>query len=164
LSSKKQKMTEQKTTLFQQLKKKGFKQFFVENVLQANDSNRVMAQSVALGIFIGMTPLYGLHTVLILFLAVVLKMNKAVSYLATHISFPLFIPFIVFACLKVGGFFIENKTPLVFDENISMEMVKNNFAQYLVGSLIMGSFLSIVLGVLTYFLLQAFRKPRNEYI
>lgn len=157
-------MTEQKTTLFQQLKHKGIKQFFIENVLQANDSNLVMAKSVALGIFIGMTPLYGLHTVLILFLAVVLKMNKAISYLATHISFPLFIPFIVFACLEVGGVFIENKTPLKFDENMSIETVKNNLVQYLVGSFILGTILSIVLGVSTYFLLQVFRKNKKSYI
>ncbi len=153
-------MTQQKQTLFQKIKQKGVKQFFVENILQANDSNKVMAQSVALGIFIGMTPLFGFHTILVLFFAVFFKLNKAVSYLFTHISFPLFIPFVVYACLKVGGLFIQNKNPLRFDKTISINMVKSNLIQYLVGSLILGTFLSIFLGITCYFFLQKFRKSK----
>jgi uncharacterized protein (DUF2062 family) len=151
-------METNKDSLFQKIKQKGIKQFFVENVLQANDSNLVMAQSVALGVFVGMTPLFGFHTIIIFALAVFLKLNKAVSYLFTHISFPLFLPFIVYACLQVGGIFIENKNPLQFNSNINLEMVKENFVQYVLGSILLGTFLSLFLGVVTYFLLEVFRK------
>ncbi|MGB1307258.1 MAG: glycosyltransferase, partial [Oceanihabitans sp.] len=54
---------------FRRLKKKGIKRFLTEEVLGSFDSPRKKALSIALGIFIGMSPLWGFHTVIVIFLA-----------------------------------------------------------------------------------------------
>jgi glycosyltransferase involved in cell wall biosynthesis len=82
------------------LKKKGLKKFFLENVLESNDSNARKTFSIALGVFIGISPFWGFQTILVLFLAVLLKLNKAIAFAFSNISFPPFIPFIVYGSLK----------------------------------------------------------------
>ena len=49
-------------------KKKGIKKFLAEDFFGVDDSPSKKALSVALGIFIGISPLWGLHTILVIFL------------------------------------------------------------------------------------------------
>src|SRR5690606_40073815 len=50
--------------LFKKLKKKSFKQFIKEDILQTNDSKEVKAVSIALGVFIGIIRVGGFQTFL----------------------------------------------------------------------------------------------------
>jgi glycosyltransferase involved in cell wall biosynthesis len=77
---------------FRNLKKKGIRKFFLENILESNDSNARKSFSIALGIFIGISPFWGLHTILVFFLAMSFKLNKVISFAFSNISFPPFIP------------------------------------------------------------------------
>lgn len=65
-------------------------------------SPRQAAIAVALGVFIGCTPLYGLHLALCLLFARLLRVNPALAYLASHISLPGIWPFIMLAELETG--------------------------------------------------------------
>lgn len=58
--------------------------------------------AVGLGVFVGVLPLYGLHTALCLLLAVVLRLNKATMVLASNVSIPLVAPFLVAAGIGLG--------------------------------------------------------------
>src|SRR5690606_14989472 len=85
-------------------RKKSFRQFVKEDVLESSGSNRSKALSIALGTFIGLTPLFGLHTLLTISLAVLLKLNKLLAFAFSNLSIPPFIPFIIFISLSIGGF------------------------------------------------------------
>ncbi|NQY31000.1 MAG: glycosyltransferase, partial [Flavobacteriaceae bacterium] len=54
--------------LFRKLKKKGLKRFFLEDFLQNSDSKEKKALSIGLGVFIGISPLWGFQTALVIFL------------------------------------------------------------------------------------------------
>jgi glycosyltransferase involved in cell wall biosynthesis len=141
---------------FRSLKKKGVKKFLIENVFQGNDSNLKKSLSIALGVFIGISPFWGFQTVVVLFLAVVFKLNKAISFTFSNISFPPMIPFIIYGSLKLGGYFINNKTHLFLDTSMTFSDVQNNIHQYLVGSFILAIIMSIIFGISGYFALTLF--------
>ena len=141
---------------FRSLKKKGVKKFLIENVFQGNDSNLKKSLSIALGVFIGISPFWGFQTVVVLFLAVVFKLNKAISFTFSNISFPPMIPFIIYGSLKLGGYFINNKTHLFLNTSMTFSDVQNNIHQYLVGSFILAIIMSIIFGISGYFALTLF--------
>jgi len=145
---------------FRKAKKKGFKKFFLEDILESNDSNFKKAAAIALGIFIGMSPFWGLQTVLLLFFATILRLNKVIAYLSSNVSFPPFIPFIIYGSLKMGSYFVSNEGTLVLDSSLTLDDIQKNATQYIVGSLILASVSAIIVGLLSYLLLTAFSKKR----
>jgi len=148
--------------LFRKLKKKGFKKFLLENILESDDSNAKKALSIALGVFIGISPFWGFQTVIVLFLAVLFKLNKAISFAFSNISFPPLIPFVIYGSLKLGALFISGNMPLVLDRSITFDDVKNNIAQYLIGSFILASLSAVIFGLTGYLLLSLFSTSKNK--
>jgi uncharacterized protein (DUF2062 family)/SAM-dependent methyltransferase len=53
-----------------------------------------IAAAVGLGIFIGCSPLYGFHLLFCFVFAKLFRLNRALTYLASHISLPGLLPFI----------------------------------------------------------------------
>jgi glycosyltransferase involved in cell wall biosynthesis len=140
-------------------KKKGLKKFFLENVLESGDSNQKKAFSIALGVFIGIVPLWGLQTVTVLFLAYVLRLNKLIAFAFSNVSLPPLIPFIVLASLYLGGFVVNNTYPVT---DFSVDSLKQNFVQYVAGSLILAAVSATIAGVTGYALLSVFNKPKQH--
>jgi glycosyltransferase involved in cell wall biosynthesis len=138
---------------FRKLKKKGFKKFFLENILESNDSNARKAFSIALGVFIGICPFWGFQTILVLSLAVLLKLNKAIAFAFSNVSFPPFIPFIIYGSLKIGSYFITSDKPLILSMDMTLADIQKNIAQYLVGSFILATFMALLFGLTGYLLL-----------
>lgn len=145
---------------FRNFKKKSFKQFIKEDVLESNDSNFVKSASIALGVFIGIAPFWGFQTFLAIFLAVLFKWNKILSFTFSNISIPPMIPFIIFASLKVGELFVGGKTPLFSENKLTFEAIKNHLAQYFVGSFILAVVTALIFGFISYFLLSISKKAR----
>ena len=139
---------------FRNFKKKKIKQFINEEILQSNDSNLIKSLSIALGIFIGIAPFWGFQTVLVFFLAIVLKWNKMLAFAFSNISFPPLIPFIIYASLQVGSFFVKGNENFSFYHNLTFESIKNHTFQYLVGSFILATISAITFGLFSYFLLS----------
>lgn len=59
--------------------------------------------AVAVGLFIGSQPIFGLHLVLVLFVCLKLRLNAVLSYVAANISNPFFAPALLTAEVQVGG-------------------------------------------------------------
>jgi glycosyltransferase involved in cell wall biosynthesis len=138
---------------FRKLKKKGFKKFFLENILESNDSNARKAFSIALGVFIGICPFWGFQTILVLFLAVLLKLNKAIAFAFSNVSFPPLIPFVIYGSLKIGSYFITSDKPLILSMDMTLADIQKNIVQYLVGSFILATFMALLFGLTGYLLL-----------
>jgi glycosyltransferase involved in cell wall biosynthesis len=139
---------------FRKIKKKGLKQFFLENVLESNDSNARKSFSIALGVFIGICPFWGFQTILVLALAVFFKLNKAIAFAFSNISFPPFIPFIIYGSLKIGSYFVPSNQSLILNMNMTLEDIQKNITQYLVGSFILATFMAVLFGLTSYLLLH----------
>ena len=135
---------------FRKLKKKGFRRFLHEEILGSDDSPEKKALSVALGLFIGLSPLWGFHTIIVIFLAIVLKLNKVIAFAFSNISLPPFIPFVFLASLTTGYWFLGE------DSDVTLASVTDNFEvitslkAYLVGSIILSFGAAVILGSLSY--------------
>ncbi len=145
---------------YRYFRRKGFKRFFKENILDIDGSNKNKAFSIALGIFIGLSPFWGFHTALVISLAVILKLNKFLSFIFSQIiSLPIFLPFTIAVSLFFGSFFISDTQPIT-EQEFNLEMVKENLLQYTIGSLIFASLFSVILGFIFYILLEFFSEKK----
>ena len=61
------------------------------------------AASVAVGLAIGVTPLWGLHLPIVLAVCLPLRLDAAVAYLAANISIPAVAPFLTLAEFEIGA-------------------------------------------------------------
>lgn len=148
--------------LFRRLKKKGIRKFLIENILHNDDSNAKKALSIALGVFIGISPFWGFQTVIVLFLAVLFRLNKIIAFTFSNVSFPPLIPFIIYGSLQLGGIFIHSETPLFLDTSITLVDVKNNITQYIIGSFILASLSAVIFGLSGYLMLTFFSTFKNK--
>lgn len=71
-------------------------------VLHLDEEPSRLAASMAVGVFIGVTPFYGLHTLLALGAALVLRLNKVATVTGAWINLPWFAPFVYGFSLKLG--------------------------------------------------------------
>jgi len=71
-----------------------------------------IALGVALGVFIAIMPVYGLHTVLVLLLFFLIrKVNLIAMFIGTNISLPPTLPFITWAGYNIGRLILGKKYP-----------------------------------------------------
>ncbi len=146
--------------LYRRFKKKGFRRFLKEDLLQSNDSPRKKAFSIALGVFIGLSPLWGLQTVLVFSLAILLKLNKAIAFAFSNVSLPPFIPFILYASSKIGQFILGENISYTLDDMTTNFEVLKHLKTYIVGSLTLAAVSAIVIGFSTYLFLTVFEKRK----
>jgi glycosyltransferase involved in cell wall biosynthesis len=147
---------------FLRLKKKGIKKFVLENILHNEDSIAKKSFSIALGTFIGISPFWGFQTIIVLFLAVFFKLNKVIAFAFSNVSFPVFIPFIIYGSLKIGSYFVRTGKPLLLDTSMTFADVQNNISQYLIGSFVLATMMSITFGLFGYFLLTVFSTFKGK--
>ena len=146
---------------YRRFKQKGFKKFIKEDLLGSTDSNLKKSLSIALGTFIGISPFWGLHSILAIILAAVLKLNRVISFVFSNVSFPIFIPFILYGSLKFGGF-ILGRTSLKFeqiDENFKIGVY---LIQYIVGSFALAIVMAVLFGLIGYISLQIFSSKKKQ--
>ena len=72
-------------------------------LLHLEDEPWRIALSLAIGVFISITPFWGLQTVLSLLLAAVFRLNKAATLAGTWINLPWFAPFVYAGALELGS-------------------------------------------------------------
>lgn len=138
---------------FRKLKKKGFRKFFIEDFLQNQDTPKKKAFSIALGVFLGLSPLWGFHTVIVIFLAILLKLNKVIAFAFSNISLPPFIPFVLLASVQMGNWVMGQDSSFTMEELKNFDAVKH-LESYLIGSITLSISAAIIFGFLGYIILK----------
>jgi uncharacterized protein len=116
-----------------------------------------IALGIAVGIFIGFTPLIGTHTVMAIGLAYLLRLNTLVVLLGAQICNPISIPFQFFLSAEVGNLILKGKfLKVTFSRDI-------NYLDHYLWPIILGSFvLGTVISWLSYYLTKWFLKRRHR--
>lgn len=143
---------------FRKLKKKGFKRFVTEDVIGSKDSSQKKALSIALGIFIGISPLWGIQTVTVIFLAFIFKLNKTIAFAFSNVSLPPFIPFIIFTSFQLGNLILGENVTFNMSEIVADFEVLKHIKSYIVGSFALAFLAALSIGTLSYFLFLFFGK------
>ncbi|WP_411766917.1 DUF2062 domain-containing protein [Winogradskyella sp. A3E31] len=147
--------------LFRKLKSKGFKRFFIEDFLRHQDSPKKKALSIALGVFLGLSPLWGFHTVIVLFLAILFRLNKVIAFAFSNISLPPFIPFVLLISLQVGHWVLG------IESNYTIDDIRENFdmvqhlKSYLIGSITLSTVSALVFGIIGYIIFKVLDRKKT---
>lgn len=124
------------------------------------------AFSIAFGVFMGIIPIWGFQLMAAIFLAVLLKLNKALVIIAANISIPPMIPLIIFLSYKMGAWWMGDKVmTLSFSRNISLETIKENLEQYIYGSITLAIIAALLAGVTSWVVLKVgTRTPARQLV
>jgi glycosyltransferase involved in cell wall biosynthesis len=136
--------------------KKSFKQVINDYILDGDESNLRKSFSIALGIFIGIVPIWGFQILSVIALAHLLKLNKAIAVLSSNISFYPFVPFILFFSYKTGGLLLGSNE-IIFKNEVTREYVRQHLYQYILGSICFATAAAVTSGLVSYVLLSFFR-------
>jgi len=141
---------------FKRLRRKGLRAWWKENIVKPEESPGRKAMAVALGVFVGIAPLWGWQTLIAIAGAHLFKLNKALAFAASNISIPPMIPVIVFGSIWIGCAImgIEFNKEIFFPEEFSWEKIGGNLTVYLVGSFALAFLAALGLGGITFALLK----------
>ncbi|MFD2561931.1 DUF2062 domain-containing protein [Aquimarina rubra] len=151
--------------LIHRVKKKGFKRYWRENVLRSNDPPIKKASAIALGLFIGIAPFWGFQTILVISLAIALRLNRPIAFLFSNISIPPLIPFIIYGSYQMGAIAMGKE----MDATLNIEDIKSgtdvfkSLGQYVLGSFILATIVSLISGVIAYLYFSS-RKSKSSAI
>jgi 1-acyl-sn-glycerol-3-phosphate acyltransferase len=94
-----------------------------------------LAMAFAMGVLVGASPLWGLHSFLAIFIAARLHLNAAAAFLGSAISNPFFAPYLIFASVQVGHLLLNGSWIPVEPGLLSQERIPEYLLDYLVGSM-----------------------------
>ena len=125
--------------------------FLYYKLIIERESPARIARGVAIGVFMSVSPLIGLHTVIIIILAYLLKGSKTAAILGSFLCNPLTIPVILFIDYEVGLFvckqFHLNYTQMLLSDFKDFHLLDQGleiFIPAMVGSVIIGCVLSLI--------------------
>ena len=108
------------------------------------------AAALGVGIFIGCSPFYGFHLLLVWFVGWLLRLNRLKMYLAANISNPMFSPLLVLCELQAGALLRRQDL-----HHLSLSAIRNTnpwvyAGDLLLGSLMIGTILGLSVAGATY--------------
>lgn len=123
------------------------KELLRQNLFNKSESVVKKSASIGFGVFMGIVPIWGFQMAIALLLAAIFKLNKALTLIASNISIPPMIPIIVFLSFLLGRLWIHSNTvSILFSRSITIDAIKLNLQQYVLGSMT----LAIIAGLLAY--------------
>lgn len=138
---------------------KNIKSFIKKNFFDDKEPPHVKALSIGFGIFMGIFPVWGYQLIIGISLAHLLKLNKAIFILAAHISIPPMIPFIIYGSYKLGALFVlDPQNDLLFSQGLTLETIKDNFFQYIIGAIFLSTGMGLISGITSYIYFLIVRK------
>jgi uncharacterized protein (DUF2062 family) len=131
-------------------------EFFSEN---AREPGR-MSLAVGLGLFFGIAPIWGYQMIVAAAAAHLLRLNKAITLLASNISIPPMMPIILYTALALGHWmFTGHKLALDFSaQQLTRARGMEYLGQWFVGSLVLAAVVAVVGTVTAYGLARLARQ------
>jgi uncharacterized protein (DUF2062 family) len=135
----------------------------IKLILEVRDTPHRLSIAFAAGVFIGMSPLFGIHTLLGLLVASVFRLNKLTTIVGVYITNPwTIIPIYTFSTWVGAKCLGVNKIlPDVDWRNMTFSLLLKDFGYllmpFLLGTIIMG----VLSAVIAYIILYHLVKKRN---
>lgn len=127
-----------------------------EALFNRNESSAVKAASVGFGLFMGIVPVWGYQMIIAFALAHFFKLNKVLVIIASNISIPPMIPFILYGSMKTGSLLLGQPLALTFHD-LSLQAAGKMLVQYIPGSIVFAGIAGVLGWLITYAVLK-YRK------
>lgn len=136
---------------FKSLTRENIRRFINTHFFDKSEPPLKKALSMGFGVFMGIFPIWGYQMIVGLALAHLFKLNKALVLVASNISIPPMIPFIIFGSYKFGALFVSDpKNDFLLNDGLSLENIKDNLVQYIIGAIVLAIIAGALFGLLTY--------------
>ena len=135
--------------------RKTLRAFFSEH---ADDPLR-LSLATGLGLFFGIAPIWGYQMIVAAAAAHLLRLNKAIALLASNISIPPVMPFILYGALALGHWLFTGRRLELSLDQISRAKAFEYFWQWLAGSVVLGLLVAAAGTAITYIVAVLVRKP-----
>ncbi|WP_085537174.1 DUF2062 domain-containing protein [Massilibacteroides vaginae] len=146
-------------TCFRSITKENVRNFISTNITNSGESNIRISSAVGFGVFMGIVPIWGYQMIAAGVLAHLMKLNKVITLVASNISLPPMIPFLLFGSYAMGGWVLGYPITLSFHE-VTFETLKDSLIQYLVGSMVFATLCGLLAGLICFCVLSVTRKPK----
>ena len=137
------------------------KEILVKLIRQHNSPQEI-ALGAGIGAFICVLPVYGLHTVLVILAAIIVRpANKIAIFLGTNLSLPPTVPFITWAGYEIGRFILKgNLPPLSWDffKHLTFGKIAHYYGPLFLGSLVLGVICAAIVYGLTFFAVKIIKN------
>ncbi len=134
----------------------------IKRLLKLHSSPPEIALGVAIGVFIAILPLYGLHTALVIVAAFLIRpANKIAILLGTNVSTILTFPFITWGGYNIGKFVLRDHYPSLQWQTFRVFSYKTLLHFYyplFIGSVILGILLAALFYFITFWLVARWQK------
>jgi uncharacterized protein (DUF2062 family) len=133
-------------------------------LMKIHNTPKHIALGVAIGVFIGVTPLYGFHTILAIIAAILIhQTNKIAILIGSNISIPPTAPFISWAGYEIGRVILGHKYPAIqwtYLKHFRYSEIGEILFPLFLGSFILGLFLAVCFYFITLIMVEKFKKAR----
>jgi glycosyltransferase involved in cell wall biosynthesis len=134
--------------------RKTIREFFAEHT----EKSSRLAAAVGLGLFFGILPIYGCQIMVGAAVAHQLRLNKATLLLASHISIPPIVPFILYGSMVLGHWIFTGQSLDISPHEITKGLTLEHFVEWIVGSLALGIVVGLAGTIVTYSVARMVRK------
>ena len=139
--------------------RENIRNFIKKHITESKESNLHIAKSVGLGLFFGISPLWGYQMIAAVAAAHLLKLNKVIVLVASNISIPPMIPFILYGSFAAGAFILGEPISFI-PTQLNLNSISDSLVQYLTGSIAFATVTGITGMIIAYILLTVFRKEK----
>jgi uncharacterized protein (DUF2062 family) len=130
-----------------------------ECFVEPHASAGAIAGATALGLFWGLAPVWGFQILLTLLCAHLLGLPKRLAVVASHVSFPLLVPFLIYGSLVVGRLVLGLSPEL--ERPTDLTVAPADLPAWALGSILLGSAAAIAGGAATFGLVSLARRRAN---
>lgn len=140
--------------------KENVQRFISNHITHSKDSNLQIMLAVMFGVFMGIVPFWGYQMILAGVLAHFMGLNKVITLVASNISIPPMIPFLLFGSYATGGWILNRPVTLTLHE-VTFDAIRDSLVQYLAGSVVFAILCGLLAGLVCITLLSVFRKQES---
>jgi uncharacterized protein (DUF2062 family) len=133
----------------------------IATILYQDGSPEQISAGLAMGIFIGCTPFYGLQTLIALAIAFVFRLNKPACIAGLWIQNPITMVPIIVISYKLGCLLLGLPSGIISRDALDWHYLKNHLAPFFIGSLVTGVLASIPSYFICYLLVRTLRRKRS---
>jgi uncharacterized protein (DUF2062 family) len=117
-----------------------------------------LAGAVGLGLFFGIAPIWGYQMIAAAAVAHLLRLNKAVTLLASNISIPPMMPLILYGALALGHWMFTGQWIELSPRQMTRDQALEYLWQWSVGSLALGALVAVLGAAATYSVARLMRQ------
>ena len=128
---------------------------FLKYLLKENATPGALAMAAGVGMFIGTLPIFSLHTVIIIYISIKLRLNKMLSVNMQHLCIP---PFVPIACIEIGHYMLNGRWLKTASVETMFKEIDSRILEWILGSLVLAPLNALAFAGITYIIAVVIRS------